>query len=159
MNHGGMGRQDQSSTSFSGDSESGQEAPGTSDGSNQLMGGFGRGGRGGMREGMPSPPEGMEQSGMPTPPEGMEQGGMPTPPEGMEQGEMPSAPEGMQQGGAAAPEQDFVKTSAQEDTADASAGVHLTELSEDAWIRLGASAAVLTAGIAAALIFRRGRAK
>ena len=69
------------------------------------------------------------------------------------------APEGMEQGGAAAPEQDFVKTSAQEDTADASAGVHLTELSEDTWIRLGASAAVLTAGIAAALIFRRGRAK
>ncbi len=135
MNHGGMGRQDQNSTSFSGDSESGQEAPGTSGGSNQLMGAFGRGGRGGMREGMPSPPEGMEQ------------------------GEMPSAPEGMQQGGAAAPEQDFVKTSAQEDTADASAGVHLTELSEDTWIRLGASAAVLTAGIAAALIFRRGRAK
>ena len=135
MNHGGMDRQDQSSTSFSGDSESGQETSGTSDGSNQHMDGFGRGGRGGMREGMPSPPEGMEQ------------------------GEMPSAPEGMQQGGAAAPEQDFMKTSAQEDTADASAGVHLTELSEDTWIRLGASAAVLTAGIAAALIFRRGRAK
>ena len=79
---------------------------------------------------------------------------------------MPALPEGMQQSdgqaskdGAAFPGRDPAGFSEQEDTAEASNGVYITELGKDAWIRLGTSAALLTAGIAAALIFRRGRTK
>lgn len=107
-----------------------------------------------MPEGeMPEPPDGMTEGEMPTPPEGMTEGEMPAPPDGMTEGEMPALPDGMTEGEMPTPPQALTEEVSDTQTTDTATSI--TELSESARMEVGASAAVLIAGLAVAFGYRR----
>ena len=138
------------------------------DGTQTMGGGFSRPGRGMQSEGTDSaestgtrpdfagmePPEGMEMPEGMEPPAGMEM------PEGMEPPtEMENAGSGMgpggQNGNGGHGGQGMASSQEADSTQAVSTGTALSDLDAGTWVRLGASAAMLAAGLAAALLFRR----
>lgn len=136
-----------------------------------MGGGFSRPGRGMQSEGTDSaestgtrpdfagmePPEGMEMPEGMEPPAGMEMPEGMEPPTEMENAGSSMGPGGMggQDGNGGHGGQGMASSQEAETTQTVSTGTALSDLDAGTWVRLGASAAMLAAGLAAALLFRR----